>query len=213
MKKLLLLAAALWLMLAPALCMADATVAEGMLLFSDADYACYTGAELGGKVTKMSAKARFFGGGACALIATPNLPDSVAAITGCSVHIVFDAHGYYLGFCRDGEVKDVKTGAYTLDLTGEKEYAFGWEIKGRTITLTLPTGKKVKYTGDAVVECGGGYAVWEHYMTESDKMLGTGPAFTLIEGAGETALHDDFSAAEGELTVAPTGQAYICFAN
>ena len=204
---------ALWLLAAPALCRADAIVAEGMLLFSDASYACYTGADLGGTVKKMSARARFFGGGACALTATPNYPDEVADITACSIHIVFDAGGYYLGFCRDGVIKDVKTGAYTLDLTGETEYSFGWEIQGRTITLTLPTGKKVKYTGDLVKECGGNYAVWEHYMTDTDLALGTGPAFTYIEGTGETCLTDDFSGADGALTAAPTGQEYIVFAN
>src|SRR5699024_12350295 len=63
-----------------------------------------------------------FRSGACALIATSNYPDSVGSITARAIHVVFDARGYFLGFCEDGTVTDVKTGEYTLDKTGEKEY-------------------------------------------------------------------------------------------
>ena len=115
-------------------------------------------------------------------------------------------------FDENGALKDVKTGEYTLDLTGEKTYSFGWSVSGRTITLTLPTGKTVKYTGDQVKACGGQYAVWEQYMTEDDLLAGTGPAYTGIRGVGQTSLRDDFKT-DGELTNAPTGQEYILFSN
>lgn len=213
MRKQFFLSILLCCALLPANVQAEARITSEMLVFHDAVYACYTGADLGGTVKKMSAKARFFGGGACALIATSNYPDSVGSITARAIHVVFDARGYFLGFCEDGTVTDVKTGEYTLDLTGEKEYSFGWSISGDTITLTLPTGKTVKYKNDRVKEYGGRYAVWEHYLTPEDRLLGTGPAFTSISGTGETSLQDDFARPDGALDSAPTGQAYICFAN
>lgn len=212
MKRLLSLFLLMCLCALSASALSDALVTEGALVFSDAQAACYTSADLGGTVTQMRAKARFYGGGACALIATPNYPDAVDAITSRSIHVVFDAHGYFLGFYENGVLKDVKTGEYTLDLTGEKTYSFGWRISGRTITLTLPTGKTVKYTGDQVKECGGQYAVWEHYMTENDLLTGTGPAYTGIRGVGKTTLRDDFKT-DGALTSAPTGQEYILLSN
>ena len=212
MKKLLALFALICLCALSAPALGDAIVTEGVLIFNDAEAACYTSADLGGTVKQMRAKARFYGGGACALIATPNYPDTVDAITGRSIHVVFDAHGYFLGFYENGALKDVKTGEYTLDLTGEKTYSFGWSVSGRTITLTLPTGKTVKYTGDQVKACGGQYAVWEHYMTGDDLLAGTGPAYTGIRGVGQTSLRDDFKT-DGELTNAPTGQEYILFSN
>lgn len=201
------------LLFAPGFSLAAAMIADGQLVFAGANYACYTSADLGGAVTKMSAKARFFGGGACALIATPNRPESVSAITDCSVHVVFDAHGYFIGFCENGTLTDVKTGEYTLDLTGSKTYSFGWSISGSTLTLRLPGGGTAKYKGDRVKTCGGPYAVWEHYMTPADSVLGTGPVFTEISGVGKTALEDDFERADGEPLAAPSGQAYICFSN
>ena len=65
MKKLLALFALICLCALSAPALGDAIVTEGVLIFSDAEAACYTSADLGGTVKQMRAKARFYGGGAC----------------------------------------------------------------------------------------------------------------------------------------------------
>ncbi|MDR0897285.1 MAG: hypothetical protein LBN04_05455 [Oscillospiraceae bacterium] len=175
----------------------------------------YTGIDLGETASEVRCKARFYGGGAVALLSCPEGLWSVDGLTASAIHLVFAADGYYIGFCENGVLKDVLTGAYTLDLTGEKEYSFGFKISGSTLTVTLPSGKTVKKKDDRVKTCGGSRVVFEHYLTAADVENGFAPAITYAFAKGKSlpAFEDDFERADGILKRAPSGHDYIAFRN
>lgn len=175
----------------------------------------YTGVDLNEPVRKMRCKARFYGGGAVALVATPSPELSLHGITQRSIHAVFSSDGYHFGFYEDGILTDVLADGYTLDLTGETEYSFGFSISGNTITLTLPTGEKVKKWDDRVKTCNGQYIIFEHYLTADTVAHGFAPEITYVYGKGNNrrALEDDFQREDGLPGEAPTGHAYVQFRN
>ncbi|MDR0928218.1 MAG: hypothetical protein LBM74_00705 [Oscillospiraceae bacterium] len=175
----------------------------------------YTGVDLGETAREVRCKARFYGGGAVALLVCPEGEWTVDGLTATAIHIVFAADGYYIGFCQDGVLKDVLTGSYKLDLSGEKEYTFGCRIVGSTLTVTLPTGRIVKKKDDRVKACGGPRVVFEHYLTAADAANGFAPAITYATAKGKElpAYKDDFEREDGSLTTAPTGHVYALFRN
>lgn len=187
----------------------------------------YTGVDLLEPPVKVSCRAKFYGGGAVAIVSGPinsMLVDSeagpvsaftVESITMRSIHAVFASDGYYFGFYEDGVLTDVLTGEYALDTTGQTEYTFGYSISGTTITLALPTGKTVKKKDPRVESCNGGRVFFEHYVTAEDAAEGYAPAITYVYAAGKEfpALEDDFGRTDGLPIAAPTGHTYIQFSN
>ncbi len=176
----------------------------------------YTGIDLGEVPKEVKCKARFYGGGAVALVITPSDSWSVEGITARSIHAVFTSSSYHFGFFEDGQLSDVLSGPYELDLTGKKEYTFGFTIAGNNITFLLPTGKKVKKTDDKRVKaCNGQYVFFEHYITPEDAAIGAMPAITYAyaKGAKQPAMKDDFQRSDGLPLSAPTGHIYRQFRN
>ncbi|MDR0897670.1 MAG: hypothetical protein LBN04_07415 [Oscillospiraceae bacterium] len=175
----------------------------------------YTGVDLGETAREVRCKARFYGGGAVALLSCPQGDWTVGGLTATAIHLVFAADGYYIGFCENGVLTDVLTGAYTLDLTGETEYSFGFKISGSTLTVSLPNGKTVKKQDARVKTCGGPRVVFEHYLTAEDAANGFAPAITSAYAKGKDlpAYEDDFERADGRLRLAPSGHSYVLFRN
>lgn len=175
----------------------------------------YTGADLGEAARRVSCTARFVGGGAVAIVAGPLEAWSVAGIMERSIHIVFASDGYHLGFCEGGVLKDVLTGEYTLDLSGETEYTFGFSISGDTITLQLPNGKTTKKKDARVKDCNGPRVIFEHYLTDAERAAGAYPAITAVYAKGRSlpALEDDFTRRDGLPVSAPSGHDYVQFRN
>ncbi len=176
----------------------------------------YTGIDLGEAPKEVRCKARFYGGGAVALVTTPSDSWSVEGITDRSIHAVFTSNSYHFGFFENGQLADVLSGSYDLDVTGKKEYDFGFTISKNNITFLLPTGKKVRKTDDERVKaCNGPYVFFEHYMTPEDAAIGAAPAITYVyaKGAKTPALKDDFNRTGGLPLTAPTGHVYVQFRN
>lgn len=175
----------------------------------------YTGLDLGEVPTQVTCRARFVGGGSVALVVTPSSEWSVQGITERSIHAVFTSDGYHFGFFEDGILTDVLADGYTLDTTGETEYTFGFAISGNTITLQLPTGKKVKKRDDRVVSCGGTHVIFEHYVTAEEAEIGAAPVITYLYAKGKAlpAAEDDFQRPNGLPVAAPTGHTYVQFRN
>lgn len=175
----------------------------------------YAGVDLGETVQKVTCRARFYGGGAVALVSGPIAEWSVSGVTTRSIHLVITSESYHFGFFENGNLTDVLTGLYTLDTSGATEHTFGFSVSGSTITLQLPTGEKVKKRDERVKSCNGTRVVFEHYLTAADVETGTMPAITYISAKGKSkpALEDDFQRSDGVLLESPTGHAYALFRN
>ncbi len=176
----------------------------------------YTGVDLGEAPTEVKCKARFYGGGAVAIVTTPSEEWSLAGITSRSIHAVFTSESYHFGFYENGVLVDVLADAYTLDTSGEKEYTFGFTISRSTITFLLPTGKKVKKVDDDRVKtCNGQRVIFEHYLTAEDVAGGSQAAITYCYAKGPKlkALKDTFERADGLPMEAPSGHLYVQFRN
>lgn len=181
----------------------------------DGIIARYTGTDLGASVKEVTCRARFYGGGAVALISGPIAEWSVDGITTRSIHAVFTSDGYHFGFFEDGRLTDVLADPYTLDLTGQTEYSFGYTISGTTITLQLPNGKKITKRDDRVKTCNGSRVIYEHYLTAENVAEQVAPEITYIraKGGAKPTLKDDFQRADGLPASAPSGHIYAQFRN
>lgn len=175
----------------------------------------YTGVDLEALPTKIQCSARFYGGGAVAIVATPSEEWSIGGITARSVHAVFTGESYHIGFYESGTLTDVLADSYALDTSGETEYTFGIALSGDMITVTLPTGKTVKKRDARAGTCSGTHILFEHYLTAEDAAAGAFPAITQIKATGEggVVLEDDFARSDGLPRAAPTGQTYVQFRN
>lgn len=175
----------------------------------------YAGVDLEETVQKVTCRARFYGGGAVALVSGPISEWSVSGVTTRSIHLVITSESYHFGFFENGSLTDVLTGLYTLDTSGATEYTFGFSISDTTITLQLPTGEKVKKRDERVKSCNGTRIVFEHYLTATDVENGAMAAITYISAKGKSkpALEDDFQRSDGVLLEAPTGHIYALFRN
>lgn len=175
----------------------------------------YTGVDLCEAPRKVTCTARFIGGGSVAIVATPSADWSINGITACSIHAVFSSDAYHFGFYEDGALTDVLADEYTLDLTGETAYTFGFSIDGSTITLQLPNGKKVKKRDDRVKTLNGQHIIFEHYLTPEEAEAGSMPAILSIYAKGKSlaALEDDFARPDGLPIAAPSGHTYYQFRN
>lgn len=175
----------------------------------------YTGVDLGEPVQKVTCKARFYGGGAVALVSTPDAEWSVEGITRRSIHAVFTSTSYHFGFYEDGVLSDVLAGDYALDVSGETEYTFGFSIARDTVTFTLPTGKTVKKIDERVKACNGSRVIFEHYLTAEDVQNGHAAAITYAYATGKAgpALEDTFQRRDGLPFESPTGHAWAQFRN
>lgn len=175
----------------------------------------YTGADLGEVPREVTCTARFEGGGAVAIVATPSGDWSLAGITAASLHAVFTGSSYHFGFYEGGVLTDVLAGEYALDLGGTTEYTFGFTVKGDTLTLLLPNGKRDKKIDERVKTLNGRHVIFEHYLSAGDVAAGAAPAITAVyaKGADLPALEDDFQRGDGLPVAAPSGHVYVQFRN
>lgn len=173
----------------------------------------YTGVKMGGNVSKLMCKAKFFPNASVALVTTKLGSSMVTHVTFGSVHLVYGLGGCAVGvFDTRDHLRSIDYFAYTI--TAGEELAFGFDVDEETNTLTvyLPDGTTKTITDSAVSACNGQYAIWEHFSNTSEGNFASCRITKLYcRDANGEVLEDDFKRFDGAIGVAPTGQAYRQF--